>query len=299
MKESPAPTVSTTVTARRGQGLLLAGAGDVHDRALAAARHDDDGRSELAPVAQTSSSASPGQSHSTSSSLSLTTSDEGDGALDERAGLLGPAHQRRPGVGVVGHRRAELAGRREERAHLAAAGLEDGRDAAGVDVAVCRQAGDRGHLPLEVEDVGRGARGVEGRVRDGREGRALGAGASASRRAQRHTASMRRPRSSVAIHVARSTGCSSAASPKATLAGLPPTCSLGHAARRGDGVDEGLADDERAGRARSRGRLSPRSSSVLPNHPGRSEAVLAVDGADRAAARAHDEGVGAAPTSLP
>src|SRR3954468_15718168 len=36
---------------------------------------------------------------------------------------------------------------------------------------------------------------------------------------------MRRPRSSVAIHVARSTGCSRAASPKATLAGLPPTCS--------------------------------------------------------------------------
>ena len=38
------------------------------------------------------------------------------------------------------------------------------------------EAGDRGHLPLEVEHVGRGARGVDRRVGDGREGRALGAG---------------------------------------------------------------------------------------------------------------------------
>ena len=85
---------------------------------------------------------------------------------------------------------------------------------------------------------------------------------------------MRRPRSSVAIHVARSTGCSSAASPKATLAGLPPTCSSVWPAGVGDGVDERLADDEGADRRGGRVHVvGPQASimSVLPNHPGRSK----------------------------
>ena len=40
---------------------------------------------------------------------------------------------------------------------------------------VCRQAGDGRHLPLEVEDVGGRAAGIECRVGHGREGGTLGA----------------------------------------------------------------------------------------------------------------------------
>ena len=73
--------------------------------------------------------------------------------------------------------------------------------------------------------------------------------------------------------MARSTGWSSAASPKATLAGLPPTCSTTCADGVGDGVDEGLADDEGAGGGVGAHTSPPQGSimSVLPNQPGRSK----------------------------
>src|SRR6478736_2516918 len=106
---------------------------------------------------------------------------------------------------------------------------------------------------------------------------------------------MRRPRSSVAIHVARSTGCSSAASPKATLAGLPPTCSSVWPA----GVVTASTSASPMTRVRT-GAVGVFTSwasgvdHVRAAEPSRTvEAVLAVDGADGAAARAHDEGVGA------
>ncbi len=221
---------------------------------------------------RTASSDSPGQSHSTSSSLSLTTSARrwsprrGGGPApsaisDGRArwGRRTPWRRARvppPGGRAPGCRRAR--GRP--------------RDAAGVDVAVCRQARDRGHLPLEVEHVGRGARGIDRRVGDGREGGALGAGGEC------HTAltayALDAPTPLVGRDpLARSTGCSSAASPKATLAGLPPTCSSVWPA----GVVTASTRASPMTRVRTAGwarsRRAPQASimSVLPNHPGRSK----------------------------
>src|SRR6478609_2971821 len=111
----------------------------------------------------------------------------------------------------------------------------------------------------------------------------------------RHTSSMRRPRSSVAIHVARSTACSRTASPKATLAGLPPTCSSWWP----DGMVTASTRASPTTRVRTgeSGALTTAASGIdhvgAAEPTGTVEAVLAVDGADGSAARAHDEGVGA------
>ena len=176
MNESPAPTVSATVTA----GATTSTSTPVAVTTTAPSPPRVTTTAAGPSVAQRrawSSGSVSGSSQPRSSSLTLTTSAERDERLDDGARLRGWRHERRTGVRVVGEG-GRGAVRLEDPYDVGAAGLEDGADRSRVHHE--RRGGRRrpvlGHLPRQVELVGRGARRVEHRRGDRGVVRGVGAG---------------------------------------------------------------------------------------------------------------------------
>ena len=167
----------------------------------------------------------PAYSSSRSSSLALTTSTEGDELLDAAAHGVEVAHDAGADVGVVGDR----AGARDR--------LEGCGDAGGAGQrAPCRSSRcgrgrcPRGGRPRAGSSAGRTRR---TRRRSRRAwpprstwGRRRGSRAGRGRRGRRGGRRCARPARRARASEAKSTSWPSRASPMATLAGLPPTCSV-------------------------------------------------------------------------
>ena len=184
-----------------------------------------------------------------------------DERVDHGQRVRGGAHEHGPQVGVVGDgRRRAAAG--HDRRDRGTAGLQHGRDRAGVDDE--RAAGllvpRLGQVPLEVELVGRGPLGVEVRRRDGGAQRRPVALQDVDARAAQvpaHQVAVRvltEPRQQVHAPA-------EPAEPEGDVGGAAPGVLRATAVRARDHVDERLADDEGPVCCRRGHRVS--SSSVL------------------------------------
>ena len=245
MNESPAPTVSTSPVLRASQVATEPHVVQRIQGALAAAGDDREGRSEGAPVAQHVGDEPVRVEPRDVLVAGLDDVGERDERLHARTHLVGRAHQARPRVGVVGDGRGR-AGLLHGDEGLRATGLEDGRDAAGVDVSVPRQVGDGRDLPGDVEVVGRRSTGVEDRAGDRGPDGAVATGDDLGTLLRAPVGDASAP--VVPTEPGRQRHVVvEGAEPEGDVRRGPADVQLRWLAAPLDGVDEGLADDEDRG----------------------------------------------------